>query len=87
MKLTVTPAQFDALKTALSQAEGVNLIITVPPNQGTMTTRGVTLSCLYDGAAELDVTITAKHGLARFAGDQMIYDQVQQQFEKYIGGA
>jgi hypothetical protein len=85
MTLPLTPAQFAALKQALSTAPNVSLT-TLSDTTGMLTTQGVTLGYSYDGS-NLAVTIQAKHGIAAFAPDSVIYDEIDKLMQNYVAAA
>jgi hypothetical protein len=74
--LNLNPEQFAAAQTKLATAPGVTFDATA--DGGTVKTSQIEFTYSYDGKSVLRLTITAKHGLVKFAGDDVIKEHLQQ---------
>lgn len=75
--LPITPQQFDAARAAIANSDQVVAFTTNGNNDGEFSTTQVDLAYTHDpAAASILFTINARHGLAKFAGVQVIKSHV-----------
>ena len=85
MHFTLTPAQFELLKTELEARTDVALTLSAP-GAGELKSDLVTLSFSYDGSSSLQVDVVAKHGLAIMASAATIEAHVSGLIAQTLAG-
>lgn len=88
MNFALTPAQFSLLEEKLSVQQSGFKLTPSSALVGSLLTPDVTLSYVYDGTANLNVILIAKHSLkARLASDGAIQSKIQELFQQEIATA
>lgn len=76
IQIPLTPAQFAAAKAVIESSSEVLSHSESGPASGSFATSQVGMSYSYNGADTLTLSVTARHGLAKFASDDMIRQRV-----------
>jgi hypothetical protein len=77
ISIPLSPDKFASIKKNLESNEAVLTKTAFDDNDGTFSTDQVSLSYHYNGTDTLAINILAKHGLARFAGEDTIKSHIQ----------
>lgn len=77
ISIPLTEAQFDTLKAKLSSNSQILTQTATSNTTGSFSTSQVALDYTFTGS-EIELTVTAKHGLARFANESTIGQHIQE---------
>lgn len=76
--IAMTPAEFASARAAVAASKQVYAHTETGELSGILSTPQVNLQYVYDGGAELGVTVLAKHGLAKFASEDEIKAKLEE---------